>query len=123
MKKSNLATPEAQEYSESHLKRLYNWLKDDNREPANTKFTSGWLRNVAKEIEYRIKGKVDMERLKISWGVNQEEGKEYVALEDLGYDLKEWNEMSFEEQNHVVQKYLDDADPAYAMAIDFELQD
>lgn len=40
--------------SEFQLKRVYDWLMDDNREPAQTKFTSGWQRNLAKEIEYRI---------------------------------------------------------------------
>lgn len=39
------------------LERLYDWLMDENREPAQTKFTAGTLRNVAKEIEYRIKTK------------------------------------------------------------------
>jgi len=37
------------------LERLYEWLITDNREPARTKFTSGLLRNVAKEIEYQLK--------------------------------------------------------------------
>ncbi|MDX1471881.1 MAG: hypothetical protein R3213_10320 [Flavobacteriaceae bacterium] len=41
--------------SEYDLKRLYDWLMDENREPANTKFTAGMLRNVAREIEYRLK--------------------------------------------------------------------
>jgi len=39
---------------ESELKRLYLWLMDENREKANTAFTSGELRNVAREIEYRL---------------------------------------------------------------------
>jgi len=33
---------------------LYNWLMDENREPAQTKFSAGDLRNLAKEIEYRL---------------------------------------------------------------------
>ena len=37
-----------------NLQRLYDWLMDDNREPAKTKFTSGMLRNVANEIEFRL---------------------------------------------------------------------
>lgn len=45
----------ANEKDEPQLQRLYEWLINDNREPAQTKFTAGWLRNVAKEIEYRIK--------------------------------------------------------------------
>ena len=36
------------------LQRLYYWLIDEKREPAKTKFTSGTLRNVAREIEYMI---------------------------------------------------------------------
>lgn len=44
----------ANEKDEPQLQRLYEWLINDNREPAQTKFTAGWLRNVAKEIEYRM---------------------------------------------------------------------
>lgn len=36
-------------------KRLYDWLMDENREPARTKFSAGSLRNIAKEIEYKLK--------------------------------------------------------------------
>lgn len=39
---------------ESQMKRLYDWIMDENRKPATTFFTSGWLRNVAKEIEFRL---------------------------------------------------------------------
>lgn len=42
---------------ETDMKRLYDWIMDDKRSPAITAFTSGWLRNVAKEIEYRIAAK------------------------------------------------------------------
>ena len=38
---------------QSDLTRLYEWLMNEDREPANTFFTSGELRNVAKEIEFR----------------------------------------------------------------------
>lgn len=41
--------------SEFQLKRVYDWLMDENRKPAQTKFTAGWQRNLAKEIEYRLK--------------------------------------------------------------------
>lgn len=41
---------------ESQMNRLYNWIIDENRKPATTFFTSGWLRNVAKEIEQRLAG-------------------------------------------------------------------
>ena len=36
------------------LKMVYDWLMDETREPAQTKFTEGWQRNLAKEIEYRL---------------------------------------------------------------------
>lgn len=36
------------------IKRVYDWLMDDNREPAQTKFSAGAIRDLAKEIEYRI---------------------------------------------------------------------
>ena len=39
---------------EESIKRLYDWLMDENREPAQTFFSAGSLRNVAKEIEFRI---------------------------------------------------------------------
>lgn len=40
--------------SDFQLKRLYDWMTTpkERREPAQTKFTSGWLRTVAKEIEF-----------------------------------------------------------------------
>jgi hypothetical protein len=34
--------------------RLMEWLIDENREPAKTKFTAGALRNLAREIEFAI---------------------------------------------------------------------
>lgn len=43
----------------SDLQRLYDWLIDDNREPARTKFTSGLLRNVASEIEFKLSQSVN----------------------------------------------------------------
>lgn len=43
-----------QEQPGNDLQRLYEWLIYENREQANTFFTSGELRNVAKEIEYRL---------------------------------------------------------------------
>lgn len=42
------------EYSDNELKRLYELVMDANRKPAQTFFTAGWLRNVAREIEIRI---------------------------------------------------------------------
>jgi hypothetical protein len=38
----------------SDSERLYEWIMDENREPAKTKFTAGKLRDIAREIEYRI---------------------------------------------------------------------
>jgi hypothetical protein len=42
-------------YNYSDLDRLYDWLREDKREPANTKFGRGKLRNVAREIEFLIR--------------------------------------------------------------------
>jgi hypothetical protein len=42
------------EKSEQEIKRVYDWLMDENREPAQTKFTAGETRNLAREIEFRI---------------------------------------------------------------------
>ena len=41
--------------SEFELQRLFDWLQDTKREPAQTKFTSGMTRNVAREFEYLLK--------------------------------------------------------------------
>jgi hypothetical protein len=41
----------------NELKRIYDWLMDENREPAQTKFTAGWSRNLAKEIEFKLNQK------------------------------------------------------------------
>lgn len=43
--------------SDIQLKRLYDWLMDEKREPAQTNFTAGWIRNVAREIEFKLKSK------------------------------------------------------------------
>ena len=40
---------------EQNNERLFDWLMDENREKAVTKFTSGELRNLAREIEFRIR--------------------------------------------------------------------
>ena len=49
---------QASQSEENDLKHLYEWLMNESREPAQTKFTSGMLRNVAKEIEFRLREKV-----------------------------------------------------------------
>lgn len=41
--------------SDFELQRLYDWLTTESREPAQTKFTAGWTRNVAREIEFLLK--------------------------------------------------------------------
>ena len=41
--------------SDFELQRLFNWLQDAKREPAQTKFTAGMTRNVAREFEYLLK--------------------------------------------------------------------
>lgn len=41
--------------SDFELQRLYDWLRTENREPAQTKFTAGMTRNVAREFEYLLK--------------------------------------------------------------------
>lgn len=41
----------------SDLGRLMDWLMDEDRESANTWFSSGDLRNVAREIEFRLNNK------------------------------------------------------------------
>lgn len=38
----------------SDIERLYEWLVDEKREPAQTFFTASYLRDVAKEIEFRL---------------------------------------------------------------------
>lgn len=38
------------------LNKLYQWLMDENKRPAQTAFTAGITRNIAKEIEYRLAG-------------------------------------------------------------------
>jgi hypothetical protein len=51
---AGMTTKEQFDYSEGQLQRLYEWLMDEQRKPAQTFFTSGWLRNVAREIESRL---------------------------------------------------------------------
>lgn len=40
--------------SDFELQRLFDWLKDSNREPAQTNFTAGMSRNLAMEFEYLL---------------------------------------------------------------------
>ena len=41
--------------SDFELQRLFDWLQEPKREPAQTKFTAGMTRNVAREFEYLLK--------------------------------------------------------------------
>jgi hypothetical protein len=51
---------------ESESQKLYEWMLSDKREPAQTYFSSGVIRNTAKEIEFREeKHKEEMEALNI----------------------------------------------------------
>jgi tRNA(Phe) wybutosine-synthesizing methylase Tyw3 len=50
---NNIDTPR-EEGKEDDMQRLYDWLMDENRKKAQTFFTSSPLRNVAKEIEFRL---------------------------------------------------------------------
>jgi len=57
------------------LQRLYDWLMDDSREPAQTKFTSGHLRNVAREFEFRLK---DSEKWVSEYGLTEKGVKNII---------------------------------------------
>ena len=51
---------------ESESQKLYEWMLSDKREPAQTYFSSGVIRNIAKEIEFREeKHKEETEKLNI----------------------------------------------------------
>ena len=43
---------------DSEVYELIEWLQDANREPAQTKFTAGLTRNLAREIEFLINKKL-----------------------------------------------------------------
>lgn len=51
----NLFSVSVSDSSEFELQRLFDWLQDPKREPAQTKFTAGMTRNVAREFEYLLK--------------------------------------------------------------------
>ncbi len=61
-------TPALSQVDKIDFDSLYEWLTDINREPAQTKFTSGKLRDIAKEIEFELKrtNRVKMESL-LQW--------------------------------------------------------
>lgn len=43
------------DYSDFELNKLFEWLQTPEREPAQSKFTAGMTRNVAREVEYLLK--------------------------------------------------------------------
>ena len=51
----NLFSVSVSDSSDFELQRLFDWLQDAKREPAQTKFTAGMTRNVAREFEYLLK--------------------------------------------------------------------
>lgn len=80
---SSLLKPQEQRQGlseESELNRLYGWLFMDNRPKAQTFFTEGALRNVAKEIEFRLSAPTSEEREKYS-----ELMKLYCAMPSQAY--------------------------------------
>jgi hypothetical protein len=54
-KKLHLQNVSVSDSSDFELQRLFDWLQDPKREPAQTKFTAGMTRNVAREFEYLLK--------------------------------------------------------------------
>jgi hypothetical protein len=50
-----LADVSVSDSSDFELQRLFEWLQETKREPAQTKFTAGMTRNVAREFEYLLK--------------------------------------------------------------------
>lgn len=52
-KKAEKSLSEQKEKHEQELKKLYEWMVGDNKELAQTYFTSGMIRNIAKEIEFK----------------------------------------------------------------------
>ena len=55
LNKLNLAIVSVSDSSGFELQRLFDWLQETKREPAQTKFTAGMTRNVAREFEYLLK--------------------------------------------------------------------
>ena len=37
---------------DDNMKKLYDWIMSENREPAQTAFTAGNMRNIAREFEF-----------------------------------------------------------------------
>ena len=72
--------PPARVQEESEMQRLYDWLVDEQRKPAQTFFTSGELRNVAKEIEFRLSQQYPAEF--VEWAAKQ---TDYV------FDGEDWH--------------------------------
>jgi len=78
------------EKSEQEIKRVYDWLMDENREPAQTKFTAGETRNLAREIEFRIQTEKTkkLDRYDIEGGMGRNEGLVFEEKNDHGEWVK-----------------------------------
>ena len=50
---ANLRLSEQQSKHEQELKKLYEWVLNDKKEPAQTYFSSGIVRNIAREVEFK----------------------------------------------------------------------
>lgn len=93
--------------SKIELQRLYDWLLDDNREFANTKFTEGMTRNVARQIEWVIHKK---EKAMIDWhnAELREELKEFCKwmYEEVDPEIKPLNDVDAESyvEDYLTQK-------------------
>ena len=81
--------------ADDDLKRLYEWLMSENREPAQTKFTQGELRNVAKEIEYRLAA------------MEKEKKKTEQAQQECNH---EWKVEAFDRMGFPIEQYCDKCD-------------
>jgi hypothetical protein len=79
---------------ESESQKLYEWMLSDKREPAQTYFSSGVIRNIAKEIEFREeKHKEEMEKL-VAYlktrliTINMYENTELIEMFKKSLDIK-----------------------------------
>lgn len=75
------------ENTEDDLQRLYGWLMSDNRRNAQTFFTEGALRNVAKEIEFRLSSVESNKVKQILASENKKLKEEDKKLESMVSDV------------------------------------
>ncbi len=84
---------------ESESQKLYEWMLSNKIEPAQTHFSSGVIRNIAKEIEFREeKHKDEMEKFakwldKDLWVIGVDDGLWYGHNPEKGYTFPELIEM------------------------------